>query len=560
MKQLTGSEIIIECLKEQGVDTVFGYPGGTILNVYDALYKHQDEINHILTSHEQGAAHAADGYARATGKVGVCMATSGPGATNLVTGIATAYMDSIPLVAITANVGVSLLGKDSFQEVDIAGVVMPITKHSFIVKNVHELADTIRRAFKIAQTGRPGPVLVDVTKDVTANVADFEPKAPEPIERKVSSIKADDLDMAIKMIDKAKKPFIIAGGGVITADASQELKKFAEKIDAPVCDTLMGKGAFDGTDERYTGMIGMHGTKVSNFAVNKADLVVVVGARFSDRVIGNASKFAVNAKIIHIDVDEAEIDKNILVECSVVGDAKEVLKMLSSRIKASEKPEWRAEVNELKDKFPCVDDYNEFSGPGIINKVYEVTEGKATITTDVGQHQMWAAQHYKYSHPRQLLSSGGLGTMGFGVGACIGAKVGMPENITVNIAGDGCFRMNLNEIATAARYNIPIIQVVINNHVLGMVRQWQTLFYDKRYSSTILNDNVDFVKVADALGATGMRATNLVEFEDALKKAIEMNKPVVIECLIDQDDKVWPMVAAGAALETCFDKNDLENK
>ena len=560
MKQLTGSEIIIECLKEQGVDTVFGYPGGTILNVYDALYKHQDEINHILTSHEQGAAHAADGYARATGKVGVCMATSGPGATNLVTGIATAYMDSIPLVAITANVGVSLLGKDSFQEVDIAGVVMPITKHSFIVKNVHELADTIRRAFKIAQTGRPGPVLVDVTKDVTANVADFEPKAPEPIERKVSSIKADDLDMAIKMIDKAKKPFIIAGGGVITADASQELKKFAEKIDAPVCDTLMGKGAFDGTDERYTGMIGMHGTKVSNFAVNKADLVIVVGARFSDRVIGNASKFAVNAKIIHIDVDEAEIDKNILVECSVVGDAKEVLKMLSSRIKASDKPDWRAEVNELKDKFPCVDDYNEFSGPGIINKVYEVTEGKATITTDVGQHQMWAAQHYKYSHPRQLLSSGGLGTMGFGVGACIGAKVGMPENITVNIAGDGCFRMNLNEIATAARYNIPIIQVVINNHVLGMVRQWQTLFYEKRYSSTILNDNVDFVKVADALGATGMRATNLAEFEDALKKAIEMNKPVVIECLIDQDDKVWPMVAAGQALETCFDKNDLENK
>ncbi len=560
MKQLTGSEIIIECLKEQGVDTVFGYPGGTILNVYDALYKHQDEINHILTSHEQGAAHAADGYARATGKVGVCMATSGPGATNLVTGIATAYMDSIPLVAITANVGVSLLGKDSFQEVDIAGVVMPITKHSFIVKNVHELADTIRRAFKIAQTGRPGPVLVDVTKDVTANVADFEPKAPEPIERKVSSIKADDLDDAIKMIDKAKKPFIIAGGGVITAGASEELKKFAEKIDAPVCDTLMGKGAFDGTDDRYTGMIGMHGTKVSNFAVNKADLVIVIGARFSDRVIGNASKFAVNAKIIHIDVDEAEIDKNILVECSVVGDAKEVLKMLATRIKTSEKPEWRAEVNELKEKFPCVDDYNEFSGPGIINKVYEVTEGKATITTDVGQHQMWAAQHYKYSHPRQLLSSGGLGTMGFGVGACIGAKVGMPDNITINIAGDGCFRMNLNEIATAARYNIPIIQVVINNHVLGMVRQWQTLFYEKRYSSTILNDNVDFVKVADALGATGMRATNLAEFEDALKKAIELNKPVVIECLIDQDDKVWPMVAAGAALETCFDKNDLENK
>lgn len=560
MKQLTGSEIIIECLKEQGVDTVFGYPGGTILNVYDALYKHQDEIHHILTSHEQGAAHAADGYARATGKVGVCMATSGPGATNLVTGIATAYMDSIPVVAITANVGVSLLGKDSFQEVDIAGVVMPITKHSFIVKNVHELADTIRRAFKIAQTGRPGPVLVDVTKDVTANMADFEPKAPEPIERKVTSIKADSLDEAIKMIEKAKRPFILAGGGVITAGATEELKKFAEKIDAPVCDTLMGKGAFDNTSDRYTGMIGMHGTKVSNFAVNKADLVIVVGARFSDRVIGNADKFAVNAKIIHIDVDPAEIDKNILVECSVIGDAKEVLKMISTRVKATEHADWMAQIAELKCNFPCVDDYNEFSGPGIINKIYEVTEGKATITTDVGQHQMWAAQHYKYTRPRQLLSSGGLGTMGFGLGACMGAKVGKPENITINIAGDGCFRMNMQEVATAARYNIPVIEVVINNHVLGMVRQWQTLFYDKRYSNTILNDGVDFVKVAEALGATGMRATNLDEFEDALKKAIELNKPVVIECLIDQDDKVWPMVAAGQALETCFDKNDIENK
>ena len=560
MKQLTGSEIIIECLKEQGVDTVFGYPGGTILNVYDALYKHQDEIHHILTSHEQGAAHAADGYARATGKVGVCMATSGPGATNLVTGIATAYMDSIPLVAITANVGVSLLGKDSFQEIDIAGVVMPITKHSFIVKNVHELADTIRRAFAIAQTGRPGPVLVDVTKDVTANVADYEPKAPEPIERKTSTIKADNLDKAIKMIEKSKKPFILVGGGVITSDATVELKKFAEKIDAPVCDTLMGKGAFDNTDSRYTGMIGMHGTKVSNFGINKADLVIVVGARFSDRVTGNADKFAANAKIIHIDVDAAEINKNVMVDCSIVGDAKEVLKMLATRIKADEKPEWKQEVEEIKAKFPCVDDYNVFSGPGIINKIYEVTEGKATITTDVGQHQMWAAQHYKYTHPRQLLSSGGLGTMGFGVGACIGAKMGVPENITINIAGDGCFRMNLNEIATAARYNIPIIQVVINNHVLGMVRQWQTLFYDQRYSNTILNDNVDFVKVAEALGATGMRATNLQELEDSLKKAIELNKPVVIECVIDKDDKVWPMVPAGAALESCFDSKDLENK
>ncbi|MBQ9610684.1 MAG: biosynthetic-type acetolactate synthase large subunit [Lachnospiraceae bacterium] len=560
MKQLTGSEIIIECLKEQGVDTVFGYPGGTILNVYDALYKHQDEIHHILTSHEQGAAHAADGYARATGKVGVCMATSGPGATNLVTGIATAYMDSIPLVAITANVNVTALGKDSFQEIDIAGVVMPITKHSFIVKDVHQLADTIRRAFKIAQTGRPGPVLVDVTKDVTANMADYEAKVPESIERVTSTIKAEDIERAVKLIDKSERPFIIAGGGVIAADASQELKKLADKIDAPVCDTLMGKGAYDGTDERYTGMIGMHGTKVSNFAVNKADLVIVVGARFSDRVIGDAKKFAANAKILQLDVDAAEVDKNVVVDASVIGDAKEVLKMISSRIKSSKKPEWEAELSELKAKFPDHADLKAFSGPAIINKIYEITKGKATITTDVGQHQMWAAQYYKYTKPRQLLSSGGLGTMGYGVGACIGAKVGKPENVTINIAGDGCFRMNMNEIATAARYNIPIIQVVINNHVLGMVRQWQTLFYGERYSNTVLEDNVDFVKVADALGATGVKATNLTEFEEALKDAIKLNKPVVIDCIIDKDDKVWPMVPAGAPLETCFDQQDLDAK
>ena len=560
MKQLTGSEIIIECLKEQGVDTVFGYPGGTILNVYDALYKHQDEIHHILTSHEQGAAHAADGYARATGKVGVCMATSGPGATNLVTGIATAYMDSIPLVAITANVNVTALGKDSFQEIDIAGVVMPITKHSFIVKDVHQLADTIRRAFKIAKTGRPGPVLVDITKDVTANVADFEAKAPETIERITNTIKAEDLEQAVKLIDKSEKPFIIVGGGVIAADASAELKKLADKIDAPVCDTLMGKGAFDGTNERYTGMIGMHGTKVSNFAVNKADLVIVVGARFSDRVIGDAKKFAANAKILQLDVDAAEVDKNVVVDASVIGDAKEVLKMISSRIKTSKKPEWKKEIDELKATYPDHADMNAFSGPAIINKIYEVTNGKATITTDVGQHQMWAAQYYKYSKPRQLLSSGGLGTMGYGVGACIGAKVGEPDNITINIAGDGCFRMNMNEIATAARYNIPIIQVVINNHVLGMVRQWQTLFYGERYSNTVLEDNVDFVKVAEALGATGIRATNLNEFENALNDAVKLGKPVVIDCIIDKDDKVWPMVPAGAPLDTCFDQQDLDNK
>ena len=560
MKQLTGSEIVIECLKEQGVDTVFGYPGGTILNIYDALYKHQDEIHHILTSHEQGASHAADGYARATGKVGVCMATSGPGATNLVTGIATAYMDSIPLVAITANVGVSLLGKDTFQEIDIAGVCMPITKHSFIVKNVHELADTIRRAFKIAKSGRPGPVLVDITKDVTANLADYEPKVPEPIAPVTKTIKTADVDKAIAMIERAQRPFVMVGGGIVASDASKELKKFVDKIDAPVCDTLMGKGAFDGTDPHYTGMIGMHGTKTSNFGINEADLLIVIGARFSDRVTGNAAKFAEKQQIIHIDIDEAEINKNVMVDCSVVGDAKEILKMISSRIKGTKKPEWNAQIQALKEKYPDTGHLSEMTGPAIINKIYEITEGKATITTDVGQHQMWAAQYYKYTKPRQFISSGGLGTMGYGVGACIGAKVGKPENVTINIAGDGCFRMNMNEIATAARYNIPIIQVVINNHVLGMVRQWQTLFYGQRYSNTILEDSVDFVKVSEALGATAMRATTLQEFEDALKQAIELGKPVVIDCMIDKDDKVFPMVPGGATLEECFDENDLKNQ
>jgi acetolactate synthase-1/2/3 large subunit len=557
MKQLNGAEIVIECLKEQGVDTVFGYPGGTILNVYDELYKHQDEIHHILTSHEQGAAHAADGYARATGKVGVCMATSGPGATNLVTGIATAYMDSIPLVAITANVGVSLLGKDSFQEIDIAGVVMPITKHSFIVKNVHELADTIRRAFKIAQTGRPGPVLVDITKDVTASVADYETKAPEPIKRKTETIKDEDLETAIRLIEKSKKPFVVVGGGVTTSGASKELKKFVEKIDAPVCDTLMGKGAFDGNSDRYTGMIGMHGTKVSNFGVNKADLLIVVGARFSDRVTGNASRFAPNAKILQIDIDEAEINKNVEVDASVVGDAREILKQLATRISSSKKPEWMQEINELKEKYPNHYDMEHLTGPAVINKIYEVTEGKAVITTDVGQHQMWAAQYYKYDEPRKLLTSGGLGTMGFGLGASIGAKMGRPDATVINIAGDGCFRMNMNELATASRYKVPVIEVVINNHVLGMVRQWQTLFYGQRYSNTVLNDGVDFVKVAEALGAKGYRATTVEEFEQALNEAVKADGPVLIDCWINEDDKVWPMVAAGAALETCFDGEDL---
>ena len=558
MKQLTGSEIVIECLKEQGVDTVFGYPGGCILNIYDELYKHQGEIKHILTSHEQGAAHAADGYARATGKVGVCMATSGPGATNLVTGIATAYMDSVPVVAITANVGVTLVGKDSFQEVDIAGVVMPITKYSFIVKNVHELADTIRRAFKIAKSGRPGPVLVDITKDVTANMADYEPMQPEEIKRVTDTIDDKAVETAAAMINRAKKPFIMAGGGVVIADAEQELRTFADKIDAAVCDTLMGKGAIEGTAERYTGMIGMHGTKASNFGLADADLLIVVGARFSDRVIGNASKFAENAKIIHIDVDQAEINKNIEVDASIIGDAKVVLQKLIDQVEESKKPEWMAEIQELKQKYPMTYEKGILTGPAIIEKLYELTNGDATVVTEVGQHQMWAAQFYQFKNPHQLLTSGGLGTMGYGLGAALGAKVARPDETVVNIAGDGCFRMNMNEIATAARYNIPVIEIVINNHVLGMVRQWQTLFYDKRYSNTILNDNVDFAKVAEALGAIGCRVTTIEEFEEAFKKAQTAGRPVVIDCIINEDDKVWPMVAPGKPIETCFSGEDLE--
>lgn len=557
MSKISGSEIVIECLKEQGVDTVFGYPGGTILNVYDALYKHQDEINHVLTSHEQGAAHAADGYARATGKVGVCMATSGPGATNLVTGIATAYMDSIPVVAITANVGVNMLGKDSFQEVDIAGVVMPITKHSFIVKHIDDLAPTIRRAFEIAKSGRPGPVLVDITKDVTAAETEYIPETPEVIERKTDTIREEDVNKVIEMIKVSRRPFIMAGGGCIISDASAELAEFADKVDAPVCDTLMGKGAFDGRSERYTGMIGMHGTKVSNLGVSRADLVIVVGARFSDRVIGNASKFAPNAKIIHIDIDAAEIDKNIPTNASIVGDAKEVLKLLNSKLAAQSNKTWMSEIEDLKKQNPDVYSFDTLNGPAAIKKIYELTEGDAIITTDVGQHQMWAAQNYTFKEPRTFLSSGGLGTMGYGVGAAIGAKYGRPDKTVINIAGDGCFRMNLNEIATAARYNVPIIQVVLNNHVLGMVRQWQTLFYDHRYSNTVLDDSVDFVKVAEGLGAMGIRANTLDEFEAAMKTALTAGRPVVIDVTIAGDDKVWPMVAPGAAIDTCFSEDDM---
>lgn len=557
--QLTGSEIVIECLKEQGVDTVFGYPGGAILNVYDELYKHRNEIKHILTSHEQGAAHAADGYARATGKVGVCLATSGPGATNLVTGIATAYMDSIPIVAITCNVGVSLLGKDSFQEIDITGITLPITKHNFIVKDVNNLAATIRKAFAIAKKGRPGPVLIDIPKDVTANKAEYVKEKPVAVEPS-QNICETQLDTAVEMIKDAKKPYIFVGGGAILSGASEELYTFAKKVDAPVTDSLMGKGAFPGTDPLYTGMLGMHGTKTSNYGVSECDLLIVIGARFSDRVTGNAQKFAQNAKIIQIDVDVAEMNKNVMISAGVVGDIKVVLDRLNERLEQQDHTEWVAKIQKYKEDYPLVYHKDVLSGPFVVEEIYRQTKGEAIISTEVGQHQMWAAQFYKYTKPRTFLTSGGLGTMGYGLGAALGAKSGREDKVVVNIAGDGCFRMNMNEIATAVRHNIPVIQVVINNHVLGMVRQWQNLFYGQRYSATVLNDAVDFVKLAEAMGAEGIRATTQEEFKSAFEKAMNLGRPVVIDCQIDSDDKVWPMVAPGAAISEAFDEADLKNK
>ena len=562
---LNGSEILIECLKEQGVKTVFGYPGGAILNIYDALYKHQDEITHILTSHEQGASHAADGYARVTGKVGVCLATSGPGATNLVTGIATAFMDSIPMVAITCNVGVSLLGRDSFQEIDITGVTMPITKYNFIVKDIKKLADTVRRAFTIAQSGRPGPVLIDITKDVTAAEYEYTPQEPAPIVRQTDTIREEDIEAALEMIRNSQKPFIFVCGGAVLSGASEELRALAHKIQAPVADSLMGKGAFDGTDELYTGMLGMHGTKTSNFGVSECDLLIVAGARFSDRVTGNASRFAKNAKILQIDVDPAEINKNIHTHASVIGDLKIVLRKLNARLDPMNHEEWIQHVERMKDMYPLRYDKTQLTGPFIMETIDELTKGDAVICTEVGQHQMWAAQYYKYRKPRTLLTSGGLGTMGYGLGASIGAKMacgdmGHPDTPVFNIAGDGCFRMNMNEIATATRYNIPIIQVVVNNHVLGMVRQWQNLFYGKRYSHTVLNDAVDFVKLAEAMGAKAYRVTRQEDLKPVLEEAIALKAPVLIECQINCDDKVYPMVSPGAPIQDAFDDTDLKIK
>lgn len=555
--QLTGAEIVIECLKEQGVDTVFGYPGGSILNVYDELYKHSNEIKHVLTSHEQGAAHAADGYARSTGKVGVCFATSGPGATNLVTGIATAYMDSVPMVAITCNVGVNLLGKDSFQEIDIAGITTPITKHNFIVKDVTKLADTIRRAFAIARRGRPGPVLVDIPKDITANRTEYMPVPLEEQPRRTDTITEEALDTAVHMIEKAKKPYIFVGGGAVISGVSKELLEFAEKVQAPVCDTLMGKGAFDGNHQWYTGMLGMHGTKTSNLGVSECDLLIAIGTRFSDRVTGNARKFAAKAKILQLDIDPAEVNKNIVVSASVIGDVKEILSRLNARIRPQQHAGWLEHILEYKEKYPLTYHREGLSGPAIIEEIYRATNGEALMVTEVGQHQMWAAQYYKYKEPRSFITSGGLGTMGYGLGAAIGAQIANPDRQVVNIAGDGCFRMNMNEIATAVRQKLPLIEVVVNNHVLGMVRQWQTLFYQKHYSATVLDDGVDFVKLAEAMGAVGYRVSTREEFRETFAKALASDMPVLIDCIVDCDDKVWPMVAPGAAISEVFDEADM---
>lgn len=547
--KITGSQIIIECLVEQGVDTVFGYPGGQALNIYDALYKNSDRINHILTAHEQGASHAADGYARATGKVGVCIATSGPGATNLVTGIATAYMDSVPMVAITGQVPNALLGKDSFQEVDIAGITMCITKHNYIVKDVKDLAKTLREAFYLAQSGRPGPVLVDIPKDVTAALYDYEYEMPKMITPQVDTICDKDLQIVADLMRNAKQPMIYAGGGVIISGAHKEVRQLAEKLDAPVATSLMGLGGFPETHPLSTGLVGMHGSKASNFGFTECDVLIALGARFSDRVISKVSEFAPNATIIHIDVDPAEIGKNVSVGASVIGDVRAILNKLLPLIPKEEHPEWRAKVGQWKEDFTY--DYqsgDHLSPQYIMRNIYEQTEGKAIITTEVGQHQMWAAQFFDYTKPRTFISSGGLGTMGYGTGASIGAQIAQPEKQVVHIAGDGSFRMNCNELSTIAHYDVPVIIVVMNNTTLGMVRQWQSAFYEKRYSQTTLDRGPDFKLLAEAYGIKGYDVHSQEEMNEALSDALSRKKPAVLNCFIGMDEKVLPMVAPGAAI------------
>lgn len=548
--KLTGADIVIECMLEQGVDTVFGYPGGSILNIYDSLYRYSDRITHILTSHEQGAAHAADGYARTSGKVGVVFATSGPGATNLVTGIATAMMDSVPIVAITCNVTTDLLGKDSFQEIDIVGVTTPITKHNFLVKSAEDIAPTIRRAFKIARSGRPGPVLVDITKDATGNMCEFEPEIQDTsVERKIESDE-NAFKSAIELIESAKRPLIYAGGGVIAAEAAEELKRFRAKIDSPVTLSLMGLGAFPASDKAFTGMIGMHGTKTTSLAISECDLLIAVGARFSDRVTCNIQTFAPNAKVLHIDTDRAEIDKNVKTDHSIIGDAKLVLERLAKTVKQQHHDEWMNKIYEWEGEYPIHKPYDGVFTPQCIMETVNAAIGRDSIaTTDVGQHQMWAAQYLMVERPRKFITSGGLGTMGFGLGAAIGAQVANPDYVVVNITGDGCFHMNMQELATAAKYDLPVIDVIINNNVLGMVRQWQNLFYDKRFSNTTLDKKTDYELVSKGMGANAFTATNKEELEKAMAAAVADRKtPSVINCIIDSDDFVLPMVPAGKSI------------
>lgn len=548
--KLNGSDIIIECLLEQGVDTVFGYPGGAVLNIYDALYKYKDKIKHYITAHEQGACHAADGYSRTTGKTGVVIATSGPGATNLVTGIATAHMDSVPLVAITGNVGTSLLGLDSFQEVDICGITMPITKHNFIVKDITKLADTIREAFYIANEGRKGPVLIDIPKDITANFCEYEKLTPTvPINHNPADID-EQIKKAVKLIEESQKPFIYAGGGVVSADAKQEFEALAEKINAPVSLSLMGQCAFDNTNELYTGMLGMHGTKTSALALENCDLMIVFGSRFSDRVLCNADTFAKGKKIIHIEIDPAEIGKNIDAYLAVNGDLKYIINKMNDLLSAQNHSDWISKISKWKSEYPLVmkpfGNDDEVLPSDVVSTLDKLTDGKAIITTEVGQHQMWAAQFYNFKNARQFASSGGLGTMGYGLGASIGSKIGNPGKHVINIAGDGSFYMNLNELSTLKKHNIPVIQLVFSNNVLGMVRQWQRLFYDKHFSETDIDRNTDYMKLAEAFGIDGYTISTKSDINPVLKKALKSNKPCLINCIIDKDINVLPMVPAGA--------------
>ena len=532
----SGAKILLECLKEQGTDTIFGYPGGAVLNIYDEIYSFQ-EITHILVSHEQGAAHAADGYARATGKVGICLATSGPGATNLVTGIATAYMDSVPMIAITGQVATTLIGKDSFQEVDIVGITMPITKHNFLVKDIKELAPTIRKAFRIATSGRPGPVLIDIPKDITGLECEYFPEIPKIIEHKV--VKESQLKDAISAIKSSKKPIIVVGGGCNISVVEELLLSFQDKLKCPVCSTMMGLGAFSGLHPMYTGMLGMHGTFASNRCITSSDLIIAIGARFSDRVISDPVTFAVNTKVIHIDIDEAEVSKNIKADCFVIGNVADVLIKLLQNLKGRESNEWTTCAKKLiqkdKEKVIKINEFESVNPLYVIKKLYEITKGNAIITTEVGQNQIWATQAFTYTKPRTFISSGGLGTMGYGFGAAIGASIGKKEMV-FDIAGDGSFRMNLNELGTAARYNIPVKIILLNNGVLGMVRQWQNVFYSKRFSSTTLERDTDFVKIAEGFGVKGIRVDHNGQVVDALKEAIAWDGPVVIDFRVAPDE------------------------